>query len=297
MAELLRDVWTGELIGKFRHEGEFLSRIPSANQFVNNDVIHLADMGADPEVLINNTTYPIDVAVRTDEDISISLDKFDTENTAITDDELYALPYDKPGSVIRQHREVLEEKTLEKSLHSLCPTSDGNNTPFVFTTGASNGDTVARKRLIWANIIKMKRYLDDLKVPKKNRELVLCNQHLEDLLLSDEKFRDQWYNLEAGKIMNRFGFNITECGYNPVIRTDTSEKKAFGAASVPASELAVSTVFYGPRATQARGSVTMYYRDARIDPEYRRSVVGFRLYHICLPKKNLGFGALVSDVV
>ncbi len=48
MAELLADLWTGELLQKFRNEATFLGRIPSADNFVNKDAIHLADMGADP---------------------------------------------------------------------------------------------------------------------------------------------------------------------------------------------------------------------------------------------------------
>lgn len=297
MAALLRDLWTGELLKHFRHEGEFLSRIPSADQFVENDAIHLADMGADPEVLINNSTYPIDVVQREDEDIIISLDKYDTVNTAISDDELYALPYDKVGSVLNQHRETLEEKSLEKSLHALCPVSASANTPIVMTSGASNGATQPRKRLTVADIAKLKLYLDLLKVPKKGRELVLNPYHVEDLLLLNQAFQDQWWKREEGKILNMFGFNITEMGGFPNFSNATGLKKAFGAAANAADDLAASVVFYNKRAVQAKGNAKMYYRLAANDPEYRRNVVGFRVRHICLPKKNTGFGALVSDVI
>jgi hypothetical protein len=297
MAGLLRDLWTGELISHFRHEGEFLSRVPGANNFVNNNSINLADMGVDPAVLINNTTYPIASAQRADTPIVIALDKFDTENTIITDDELYALPYDKKGSVLTQHRAVLEEKTLEKSLHSLCPLADSATTPVVMTTGSSNGETYARKRLTRKDLTTMKRFLDLLKVPRKDRELVLNPWHIEDLLQEDEKFASQWYNRETGKIINLFGFNITELGYFPSFANSTGQKKAFAAADAPATDLAASVVFYGPRAVQARGAVEMYYKDAKEDPKYRQSEVGFRLYHLCLPKKNLGFGAIVSQMV
>jgi hypothetical protein len=297
MAVLLVDMWTGEVINHFRHEGEFLSRVPSANDFVNKDAIHLVDIGVDPEVLVNNSTYPIESAQRTDADIIIQLDKYDTENTIITDDELYALPYDKPGSVVAQHRAALEEKTLEKSLHGLCISGPTAKTPLVLTTGESNGETEARKRLMPANIINLKKYLDLLKVPQKGRELVLNPQHVEDLLQTSKAFESQWYRQESGKIFNLFGFNITECGYFPTFSNATGLKKAWGAAVNAGDDLPASVAFWAPRAVQARGSVDMYYRDARINPEYRQSTVGFRLRHICLPKKNLGFGAIVSDVL
>lgn len=297
MAELLADLWTGELLQKFRNEATFLGRIPSADNFVNKDAIHLADMGADPEVLINNTTYPINSAERTDDDIVISLDKLETENTVITDDELYALPYDKPGSVLNQHRQVLEEMAAKKSLHALCVASESAETPIVWTSGNSDGATNARKRLTVMDIAKMKLYLDNLLVPQAGRELVLNPWHVFDLLNTDEKFAEQWYKRESGKILNMFGFMISEMGYHPTFSNATGLKKAFGAAANAADDLAASVVYYNQRAVQAKGSATMYYLDARNNPTYRRSEVGFRLYHICLPKKSLGFGALVSQPV
>lgn len=297
MADLLVDMWTGELLSHFRHEGSFLSRIPSADNFVNKDSINLADMGADPVVLINNTTYPINSAARVDTPIVIQLDKLETENTIITDDELYGLPYDKPGSVVNQHREVLEEKAQEKSLHSLCPSRDSATTPVILSSGSSNGEDNPRKRIVPADIAKLKRAMDLLKIPLLGRELVLNPLHVYDLLMSDEKFAEQWYRRESGKILNMFGFNITEFGYYPTFSNSTGEKKAFAAAAAPTTDLAVSVAFYARRAVQAKGSVEMYYQDAKNNPKYRQSEVGFRVHHICLPKKSLGFGALVSQTV
>jgi hypothetical protein len=296
-AGLYKELWTGELIKHFRHENEFLSRIPSADQYVNNNAINLADMGADPEVLINNTTYPIASVQREDGDVSISLDKFDTKNTRITDDELYALPYDKPGSVITQHREVLEESTAEKAIHSLCAVSDSSDTPIVLTTGNSNGETHARKRLTTNDLIKLKRRMDDLKVPKKGRELVLCPAHVEDLLLVNQVFKDQYQKIETGKLINMYGFIISEFVGNPTFSNASGNKKAFGAAANPADDLYASVAYYNQRAVKAKGTAKMYHKKSEDDPEYRESKVGFRIYFIAIAKKNKGFAALVSDVV
>jgi hypothetical protein len=292
---VLRELWTGELIDKFRHQNAFLARIPSANQYVNNNAVHLADIGADPNVLINNTTYPIAIVQRTDADVSIALDKYDTENTVITDDELYALPYDKPGSVMRQHREVLEERTGEKSLHSLAPLT-ATIGPIVRTSGATNGNTVARKRMLLMDVINAKKAMDDLKVPQKNRILVLTNQHVNDLLAVDDKFAAQYKNIVEGSITRLFGFDVYEFPVSPIYKVVNAvlTKAAFGAAADPTNDFEASVFFYADRAVQCRGDVNMYYQIAGIDPQNRQSVVGFRLYHICLPKKATGFGAIVS---
>ena len=62
-AGILKEVWTGEVVKTLRGymEGTWLDGIPDSSSLVDNDVIHLVDAGVDPDVLINNTTYPIPV--------------------------------------------------------------------------------------------------------------------------------------------------------------------------------------------------------------------------------------------
>lgn len=297
MVSLIPDLWTGELLKAFRNKGTFLERIPKKNEYVKANTIKMAEVGVDPEVLVNNTTYPIESTQREDGVITLDLDKFDTKNTDITDDELHGLPYDKPGSVVESHRLALEEKTEEKAIHSLCPDSDTSTTPIVKTTGDSNEETDARKRLIIADLIKAKRKLDDLKVPKKGRELVLCPSHVEDLLLVSQVYKDQYSKLASGEVINLYGFIISEFSGNPNFSATTNAKKAFGAASNPSDDLDVSPFYYAPRAVQAVGTVTLYHGKAVDRPETRKSTVGFRLYHLCLPKQTTGFGAIVSTKV
>jgi len=294
---ILRELWTGELIKKFRHENTWLARVPSRNDLVTNNVIHLVDIGADPDVLINNTTYPVPVVTRDDEDVAITLDKFDTTNTSITDDELQGLPYDKPGSVITQHRETLEEKTAEKAAHSLAPNVHSAATPLVLTTGESNG--AARRMLTTRDLVTARKLLNKLKVPKKDRILVLCPEHEEDLLNTDEKFALQYKNMKTGDILNMFGFEIYAEGslpkYHDVVGTLT--KKAFGSADTDATDQVASIFFAAGRTMQFRGDAVMYNSEAKNDPEMRRNVVGFKMYHMCLPQKQEGFGAFVSAIV
>lgn len=94
---VLKEIWTGELVKALREflAGTWLDGIPDSSSIVDNDVIHLVEVGVDPDVLVNNTTYPIPLQALDDKDIAIQLDKFQTKVTPITDDELYAISYDK----------------------------------------------------------------------------------------------------------------------------------------------------------------------------------------------------------
>lgn len=77
---VLTEVWTGELIKTLRagDVATFLDGLPDYSQYAENDVIHMIDVGGDPEVLVNNTTYPLAVQDITDTDAVFSLDKFQT---------------------------------------------------------------------------------------------------------------------------------------------------------------------------------------------------------------------------
>lgn len=58
-AGVYKEVWTGEMVKYLRRglEATWLDGIPDASSVVENDVIHLVDVGVDPDVLVNNTTY------------------------------------------------------------------------------------------------------------------------------------------------------------------------------------------------------------------------------------------------
>jgi len=288
-AVALNELAVKELIKHFRHAGTWLARVPGKNKWVGNDVIKLNEIGADPAVLINNNTYPIPVSTRTDTSTSISLFKYDTENTSIPDDEIYALPYDKPGSVQEQHRETLEETTQAHALHSLAPMSNTANTPVLETTGPDDGN--GRLRLIYTDLVRLKKQLDVLKVPKKGRILVLCPDHVEDLLLEDKALQNQYQNHKEGAItMSYCGFELHE-DITPPEYDGSLDKIAYDSVT---SGSAASVVFHVKGCAKARGSAKRYMSKSDEDPENRRTLVGFRLYFIAIPTRLLGQAAIVS---
>lgn len=290
---VLKEMYLTELVKAFRGFGNWMSRIPRKDEFVGNNVINLAELGADPTLLINNTTYPITTAARTDDNIALVLNKYDTTNTKVTRDELYALPYDKPGSIIEQHKLVIDEGTRQHGLWNLTIAGNTGTTPLVETTGAERFSS-SRRSCTTNDIIALKNRLDALKAPQQGRCLVMCSQHINELLVEDQSFQLRYQNHTEGKLVTRYhGFDIYEDSYNPVF-TAANAKKAYGAASAGTDRNA-SVCFIAERTFQATGTTEMFYRDATMDPENRETVVGFQLYHIVAPKKTTAFGVIVSD--
>lgn len=285
-AGVYTEIWTGELVKALRNglSGSWLDGVPDQSSIVNNDVIHLVDVGVDPEVLINNTTYPIPLQALDDKDIAIKLDKFQTKATPITDDELYAISYDKTARVKEGHANSLNDAKFTKAAHALCASENTASTPVLKTTGAKDAST-GRLRLVVSDLVEMKRALDKLKVPSENRRLVLCPDHVNDLLLTDQSFREQ-YNIDrnSGKVGTLYGFQIYEYGNTPVYTT-SGTKKAVG-ATADEGEFPCSFAFYTPRVFKATGSTKMYYSESKNDPLNQRNLINFRHYFICMPKKE-----------
>ena len=278
------EIWTGELAKKLREflAGSWLDGIPDQSSIVNNDVIHLVEVGVDPDVLINNTTYPIPLQALDDKDIAITLDKFQTKVTPVTDDELYAISHDKMGRVKESHANAINDAKYAKAAHALCAQKHTAKTPVLKTTGEAEPET-GRMRLTVNDIIAMKRALDNLKVPSANRRLVLCPDHANDLLAAEQTFREQYnINRATGAIGSLYGFDIYTYGDNPVY-TVAGEKKAVHATTA-AGEFQCSFAFYVPRVFKATGSTKMYYSEAATDPEYQRNKVAFTHRFVCMPK-------------
>ena len=125
----------------------------------------------------------------------------------------------------------------------------------------------------------------NLGVPSTQRRLVLCPDHVNDLLESEQSFREMYnINRSDGTIGKLYGFEVYEYGGNPTY-SSTGEKNALGA--VPkAGEFQCSFAFYVPRVFKATGSTKMYYSAAETDPQQQRNLVSYRHYFICLPKKE-----------
>lgn len=279
------EIWTGELVKKLRSglEGTWLEGIPDQSSIVNNDTIHLVEVGVDPDVLVNNTTYPIPLQALDDKDITISLDKFQTKVTPITDDELYAISFDKENRVKESHGNAINDSKFAKAAHALCPTKNTKTTPVLMTTGARDPET-GRLALTPEDLVRLKRSMDALRIPADNRRLVLCPDHVNDLLLVSQSFREQ-YNIDrnTGRVGNLYGFNIFEYANTPLYKTN-GEKKALD-ATADAGEFPCSLAFYVPRIFKATGSTKMYYSEASTDPQNQRNLISFRHYFVCMPKK------------
>lgn len=280
MATVFREIWTGEMVKslKGKMDGTWLDGVPDMSSIAENDVIHLVDVGVDPEVLVNNTTYPIPVQALEDKDIAVKLDKFQSKATPITDDELYAASYDKMQRVKEAHAEAINIAKFEKAAHAL-----GENKATLFTSGKMGADL--RYKMCLDDVIAMKEAMDEKHVPAEGRRLVLSSDMVNDLLSSEQSFREQYnINRADGTIGRLYGFDVYEYALTPLYKQDGTKLALDATAPKSAERCAIA--FYVPRVFKATGSTKMYYSEAATDPLSQRNLINFRHYFICMPKKD-----------
>jgi hypothetical protein len=301
------EAWIGELVKNFRFKREWLNLIPRYDQHVKNKVIHLVEIGADPQVFINlaiDENNPVPTAGRTDADIPISLDRMDTENTRVSLTELRAISYDKMAVTLDLHMNSISDKAAVKAAHRLAATTQAN---IKTTSGASDGRAVAKHRMTPDDMIMMSEITStpiDEGGPGWAEDAgiaVLDFRHIADLQKLDQHFDKQWKNAQTGELFPYNGWNIFKFTRNARYTKDVDGNfnlKAFGSAYDGANDLHSSLFFLPERSFAAADSAPeMFYKMASTDPALRSNTVGFRHWNVVAKKKADGFYQLVSDKV
>ncbi|PIY07907.1 MAG: hypothetical protein COZ18_14960 [Flexibacter sp. CG_4_10_14_3_um_filter_32_15] len=294
MAGLRKEVWLNVILEQYDEEVTFLDNTTDLSAFVENDKINLAEAGIDPDVLINNTTYPVAVNERTDTPYALDLDYYDTENTLLRNAEAIELAYNKMQSITRRHAQALKNKQAERSTFNFAPTSDAAFTPVLPTTGATNG--AGEKLITEDDIANLAAAFDMMNAPDGNRQLVLHTRHWNELVRTSQTLKEQRYRSKEG-VMNRvafelFGFQIHKYKNNPLYIKATGVKAAYGTTYVPATHGITSVAFVGQEAYKAVGTIDMF--DDLKNPRERGDIIGFQQRFLAGMMRNKYFGAIRS---
>lgn len=278
-AGLFKEIWIGKLMENFYPDSSWLLRSVDMTEFVENNTINLADCGVDPDVLVNNTTYPVPISERTDNPLELPLEYFDTKNTVVRKATAIQLAYNKLESVIRQHRQALMKKNLEKAAHAWGPASNSALTPVLQVGSGSIIDA----------FIDAEAAFDTNLVPAEGRICLLHPSHKAKLKKENKELYNEVFGSKGSKEL--YGFEIYPCPLTPVYDGTTKAKKAFGAAPV-AGDLKSSLFYLETEVMRADGEYDMFSRLK--DPEARGDIIGFQKRFIGLPIRNKHIGAVID---
>jgi len=192
------------------------------------NIIHIPVTDFEPDVLINNNTYPLALQAYDDETVTIRLDKYQTKVVTLSDDQVLGASYPKIDAATGATTTAILKKKFAKAIHAIAPAGMTDNTPVILTSGDNDG--AGRKRLKYQDLVALKAAFDTAQVPAQGRRLVLSTDHWNDLLLDRERFGDNFNNYRTGDHAPVVaGFELYQYVANPYY--DGRTKLAFGVAA------------------------------------------------------------------
>jgi hypothetical protein len=264
----------------------------NSGEVTEKNIIYVPSTTFAPDVLINNTTYPIEAQEYADGTISLNLDKYQTKVTTLSDDQAMGASYDKITEVTRGHVDAIISRKYVKALHAIAPNSNTANTPVMVTTGATVG---ARKRLTYADLVDFRAALKTANVKPEGWRLVLCNDHWNDLLLDRANFGDTFLNYKTGEVLNVLGFEMYQYDGSPFYTT-AGVKVAFGAVN-PAGAMQASIFFQKDNIGKKTGITKQYFVKAENNPRSQSNELNYRHYFVAMPYQAHSIGAILSATV
>lgn len=253
------------------------------------NIIHIPRTNFNPDVLVNNSAYPIALQAYNDDEVTVQLDKYQTKVTTLSDDQIVGASYPRIDFATSGHVRSITSKKYQKAIHAIAPASDAVDTPVIEATGDVGPHGM--KRLIYDDLVTLKDRLDTAEVDASDRRLVLCSRHWNDLLIDRKNFGDKLVNYNSGQPAPVIaGFTLYEYMANPHF-SDAGVKLAFGSVPV-ATDRQASIVFWKNGIAKKTGMTKQYFNPAKNDPENQTNKLNYRHYFIALPFEAKYIGAI-----
>lgn len=270
MAGLNKEIWEKQIQEQFIPKNDFLQDGVDYSLFTTNDAINVPVSGGLIAAQFN-PTLPMTVTTRTDINNPVTMHDLATQPTRITNPETVELSYDKMESVIRSHRDSLQQAIGNRTLYEIAPAADATGLPVIEATGtATSGNP---KPITKDDIARLAEIFDSNNFPQ-GRTLVLTPFQFWNLVNNDTALQNQYsYASKEGEItgvlLYYYGFKIRMRTGTPNY-TQTLTKQAFGTNDANSRQAAIAYVdkqwFFGYTAPKMIATQT---------PEYLGDVFNF----------------------
>lgn len=273
------EVWARDIADALFPAESFVMKAVNDDPWVNNKVVHRANAGAVPSVVVNRNVYPAVAALRTDIDGNYSLDELTSDPTHIPDIEEIETNYDKRMSVLTTHINELNKQAGNHLAYKWGATLAAN---IIRTTGANTaantpGATGNRKKLTLTDLMQAKQLLDDMEAPYEGRHILLPASMYNNLVIDNKTelmsadFRSE-ATIKDGVVVKIFGFNVFTRGKKNVLRYTNAGTpvRILPATAGAATDNAAAICWQEGFVARAKGAVKIY---SDIDvPQYYGSV-------------------------
>lgn len=280
-----KQIWISMLMEHYYPNRTFLSRSVDMSAMVEYNKINLAEAGVAPEVLVDNTEFPIGTAQRSDTPLELPLHTFDTKNTVVRNVEEMETAYDKMDSVVRQHRNTLYAKTAAYAANNWAPSKTADLTPVKATSGTGTNKQ-GLVPLSFEDVLAMDAWFRSQDIDPSTMVAVLNPYHLADLMAEDMKLYKEM--LSGNKL---FGFDLYTFSQLPYYNATSGAKVAFG-TKAQNTDTQCSLFYSTEEVMRADGDIEVFARYK--DPEERGDLIGFQKRFTALPIRNKYQAAIYS---
>ena len=269
---MLKQIFAAIILALFYPDASWLNELTSMDHMVEYNKINLSQVGADPEVVKDNATWPLTPTSRTDSGIELPLATFDTKPTHVTNVEELETSYDMCQSVVAQHAAALRTKAMLSAAYNISPASNSAATPVLPTTGNDRGD--GNKALTYADLLTLRTKFNKANYPQTGRVIVLCPEHEEDLLKEDA---DRYNQIMTTGQVAGFKVYVTNHG---VQYNNSGVKQAYGTTNAQPCSFA----FCKDEVMRAMGTIEGEPEKRWAD--YRGWLLGFQMRFVAMPFRN-----------
>jgi len=213
-----KEIWIKDVVENLYKRNPFLMFANNADEYVlQGKVLHIPNAGSQSNATRNRSSLPATVQVRSETDITFSLDEFTTDPVLIADTEKVELSFDKRRSVIGNHIDYLAQLVGDWMLYNWAPVT---STGFVKTTTGGTSPayltnaTGVRKLITMADVKQMKKLMDAQNIPTADRYCLLDAYMYDQFtdLLTNTQYTDfsKYFDAENGIAGKLFGFTFLE---------------------------------------------------------------------------------------
>jgi len=278
---LAAEVWIPMVLEDPYPNASFLQAATNMSSLVDADKINLAEAGVDPEVLVDNTVYPVGTVDASDIPKDVTLKTYDTVNSVVRNAVAVELAYDQRALYVNKHKKALAKKIGMDAAYMYAPqAADVAKNNFVIKLGAT--DSIIDALIDLQNAYGNADADDD-------RNIVLCPNHMANIAKEDKKL---YKAIAAEPGMKMYSFRLWEYSKNPIYIAATGAKAAYGAAYDPATHLYSSFSFLGSEVMVADGSAELFSRLK--DPQARGDIFGFQKRALATTLRGKFGGAILQ---
>lgn len=267
MEGLQTEVWIAGIKENPIPNDSFLYKSVDLSQYVENNKLHLAEAGVEPQVhedYFASSSSALPVATIDDIANEVVLKTYSTEQTLHRELQEIELSYDKRSSVIQRHRASLAKNLGKRAAWAWAPQKDNEWNKVLALTGSDS---------IIDAIIDLKQFMEEKDIVE-GVNICFTPEHFARIRKEDKRlYKD---------IMNEkqmYGINVFQYSQNPLYDGTTKEKKPFGAVKA-SSDKRASFMWVTSEVFRCFGDVKMYatLRDAGLQADAisfaQRALVG-----------------------